>query len=204
MNRVMRTSTVTQRPLRERLMEQTREAILDGLGEQLAESGLRDFSIPKVAKRAGVSVRTVYRYFPTREALLDSLDDWVNRRLGHPDFPATPDEAAAVAADMFPRFADNAAMLQAQIQSTAGRELKLHARRSRARQFEKLLATETRHLPPDDAKEAAAIFYLLCSSTTWQFLHDVWGFDAAQAARAATRAQKTLLADLRRNKGRDK
>ncbi|MGA0198623.1 MAG: helix-turn-helix domain-containing protein [Prochlorotrichaceae cyanobacterium] len=32
------------------------------------------FSIPDAAKLAGVSARTIYRYFPNREALLQQFD----------------------------------------------------------------------------------------------------------------------------------
>lgn len=46
------------------------------LAEHVSERGLLEFSIPAIARLAGVSHRTVYNYFPNREALLDEFSAW--------------------------------------------------------------------------------------------------------------------------------
>ena len=52
-----------------------------------------DCSLDEIAKRAGVGPGTLYRHFPTREALVDALmRDWADR--------VTSDADAAVAADL--------------------------------------------------------------------------------------------------------
>ena len=52
-----------------------------------------DCSLDEIAKRAGVGPGTLYRHFPTREALVDALmRDWAER--------VTSDAEAAVAADL--------------------------------------------------------------------------------------------------------
>jgi AcrR family transcriptional regulator len=52
-----------------------------------------DCSLDEIAKRAGVGPGTLYRHFPTREALVDALmRDWAER--------VTSDAQAAVAADL--------------------------------------------------------------------------------------------------------
>src|SRR3954449_2901973 len=90
-------------PLRERQTSQTRAAILEALGAELGAGGIEDFSVARLARRAGVSERTVYRHFPTREALLDGLSEWYNERVA--DFPdrvaaeAIPQTIAQVFAD---------------------------------------------------------------------------------------------------------
>ena len=40
--------------------------------------------MPQVAAEAGVLLRTLYRYFPTREAMFDAVGDHVVARLGLP------------------------------------------------------------------------------------------------------------------------
>ena len=60
-------------PLREKQASETRAAIVAALAEQVLDHGMVDFSIPRLAERAGVSVRTVYRYFPNREDLLNAV-----------------------------------------------------------------------------------------------------------------------------------
>lgn len=54
------------------LRERVATAILDAAAVALAERG-DDASMADVAEAAGVARATLYRYFPTREALLDAL-----------------------------------------------------------------------------------------------------------------------------------
>jgi len=56
-------------PLRERQRELTRNAILDAYLELAHVDGASAISIPAVARTAGVSPRTIYRYFPTKGEL---------------------------------------------------------------------------------------------------------------------------------------
>src|SRR5215218_1565947 len=51
---------------------QTRTAILDALVRVIAR-GVAELSMPAVAQEAGVSLRTVYRHFPTKRDLLSAL-----------------------------------------------------------------------------------------------------------------------------------
>lgn len=60
-----------QRPLRADA-RRNRERVLEGAREVFAEHG-RDAQMDDVAKRAGVGVGTVYRHFPTKEALVSAL-----------------------------------------------------------------------------------------------------------------------------------
>lgn len=55
--------------LREAQQEQTRQAILDAYLELAHDDSAVNVSVPAVAEKAGVSVRTVYRYFPSKEEL---------------------------------------------------------------------------------------------------------------------------------------
>jgi len=61
----------SERPLRADA-RRNRERVLEGAREVFAEHG-RDAQMDDVAKRAGVGVGTVYRHFPTKEALVAAL-----------------------------------------------------------------------------------------------------------------------------------
>jgi AcrR family transcriptional regulator len=50
-----------------------REAILDAALELFAERGFHGTAVPLVAKRANVGAGTVYRYFESKEALVNAL-----------------------------------------------------------------------------------------------------------------------------------
>src|SRR5688572_9549807 len=62
-------------PTRREHAELTRQRIIEALMDLLVEERPSTISIPAVAKRAGVSVRTVYHHFPTKEALFDAMPD---------------------------------------------------------------------------------------------------------------------------------
>ena len=62
------TSPQSGRPARRADAELNRSRILDAARESLAESG--DASMQSIAKRAGIGQGTLYRHFPTREALV--------------------------------------------------------------------------------------------------------------------------------------
>lgn len=60
-------------PLRAEQAAATRLRVLDAAIDLLHEADSGDVAIPDVAERAGVSVRTAYRVFPTSEDLLEGV-----------------------------------------------------------------------------------------------------------------------------------
>lgn len=67
--------TGVRRRLKERLREATRAAILDAAESVYAEQGFEAGRMEQVARRAGVSVGTLYNYFADRKSLVASLLD---------------------------------------------------------------------------------------------------------------------------------
>jgi len=66
-------TTLEMPSLREEQVRLTQQRILDTFESELLERGYADISIRSVAKRAGISVPTVYRHYPNKEALLLAL-----------------------------------------------------------------------------------------------------------------------------------
>ena len=62
---------------RDRQREETRQQILRAVARQLEAGEMEDLSFAEVAKEAGVGERTVYRHFPTKEALLGAFWSWM-------------------------------------------------------------------------------------------------------------------------------
>ena len=72
-------STVAHRPLRADA-RRNREKILAAAGEAFGRSGL-ECQVEDIARRAGVGVGTVYRHFPTKDALVTALAEAYVERL---------------------------------------------------------------------------------------------------------------------------
>src|SRR3984957_19430878 len=51
-------------------IERSRHSVLTAALELLSESGVGGFSVDEVARRSGVAKTTIYRHWPTREALV--------------------------------------------------------------------------------------------------------------------------------------
>src|SRR3954470_11584954 len=175
-------------PLRHRQTVATRSVILEALGAELAGGSMEDFSVARLARRAGVSERTVYRHFATREALLDGLSEWYNERVA--DFPdgISADAIAPTIAQVFADFDMHESLARAVLASPGGREMRRHARAARLARLDAALTPALDRVDPERAAAARASIFALCSAQTWQSMRDEGGLDGAAAGHAVARA----------------
>lgn len=76
--------TATRRyvsPQRQEQAAETRAAILEAFVEQLSEPGRDTLSPIEVARRVGVSPRTVHLHFPNRDSQLQAIGEWFDQHL---------------------------------------------------------------------------------------------------------------------------
>lgn len=185
------------RSLREENAERTRERIADAVAAHLAERGTEGLSLPTVARRAGVSVATIYRYHPTREALLEAYNAWVQSRLGIRSYRFEVDEFPASVANAFRGFDAIEPTVRAQLNLAASRESFAHVRSRRLADMAANLEPVTRRLSPKDRAKACAAFATLTGAPAWQMMRDEWGLTGAEAGDAAAWAVRALLGALR-------
>jgi AcrR family transcriptional regulator len=187
-------------PLRERQSAETRAAILEALGAELAAGGLEEFSVARLARRAGVSERTVFRHFPTRETLLDGLSQWFNDRVA--DFPhdVSAEAIPTTIAQVFADFDEHEALARAVLASPGGREFRRHARAARLARLEAALAPVLDGADAERAAAARGLVFALCSARTWQTMRDEGGLDGAAAGRAVAHAIQLILDDAESTK----
>ena len=180
--------------LRARQRALTRRTILDGVLALVAEGDLDEVSIPAVSRRCGVSVATIYRYFPTKAALLDAAA-WVpsaDVATSRPDL-VTGDGFRAYLVALWTGFADNLPLVRHQAASAAGREMRV-ARLEPGRAW---LSAELAALgldPEHDAtKRLVSLYLLLGGSLSLLELHDRQGLRVEDAADEVVWAASTLL-----------
>ena len=113
--------------LRDAHREDTRRRILEAVNQLLAEEHPASVSVPAVARRSGVSVPTIYRYFPTKEALLDasatSIDVQTRAWLGG-EAPVPGKNLGEFLRRMWSELAENLPALRASQMSGLGKELR--------------------------------------------------------------------------------
>lgn len=196
-------TSISERP-RQRAAQKaaTRERIVDGLVAELT-AGERDLSIERLARRVGVSPRTIYVHFRDREELLAALDERVNRQLlVQPEY-GDPDGLVAGTAAEFRDASENAELLLAQLRTGLGRELRERSRLERAERVQEALEPLLDGLTADERREALAVILLLRGADAWRALHEDHGLDSEGCARSVAWAMSALIADLRRRSGEE-
>jgi AcrR family transcriptional regulator len=185
-------------PLRAEQAERTRDRILEAFAEQLAEA--RDeFSIPRVAARAGVSTRTVYHHFPNREAQIEALAAWIEKRAGADEPPRRPEELPAYAAARYAAFFADEAVMRAQLAPGVAVHVRARRRRGRERAIEACIAQTG--APTEEVTLAAALIKHLIGGHAGIQLIDQLGLSREQALRGAQWLIRLAVDALRRGDG---
>lgn len=177
-----------------------RARIIDSLIALLIEGG--DINHDRVAERAGVGRRTVYRYFPDRQALMGSIAERVQALAGpRVGFPRTEADLTGAMAATYEGFDEIADIVTVMRSTPQGRAARLAQREQRQAAYRAVTADAVRDLPPEDQPLATAMLQVL-HTTPWLEMRDHWGLNGSQIARACGWAMEVLLDDLRRRGGK--
>jgi AcrR family transcriptional regulator len=184
-------------PLRQRQAQQVRTALLEAAISQLEGSMSSDVSMAEVAEAAGVSLRTLYRYFPDRASLLDAAGDHLYRSLGVPFGIARPEDIAASFREASRRLGTRPQLARALVRSEPGKLSRSTVRRQRLEAIRGALGPLTDSLDPHTAQRASAVIAHLCSAASWVSIADECGISDADAQEAVGWAIDALVATLR-------
>lgn len=184
--------------LRDQQAALARERILGAVAELLERDGSAELTMPQVAEASGVSLRTVYRYFPTREALLAAAGRWIGTDLLKQGYPASLDDVA----DSFERacseFDEHPGLVRAMALSDVGREARSSRRRERVDAIRRVLEQEVGALDTDELRRATAVLAYLHNMLAYTTLREEQELSGAEIGEAVGWAIRTLVADLRR------
>ncbi|MBT2445616.1 TetR/AcrR family transcriptional regulator [Streptomyces sp. ISL-43] len=188
-------------PLRAEQLEQTRQRIFQTLTEAIADETVEELTIPLVARRAKIAVRTVYRHFPTREELFGAWGDWAQAHL-HVlmlSYPDTLEGLRRTIPELYRSYDEHEALIRAMLNSKAALPLRRQGRAHRFSSVETALAEVTAASSPTARRRAVAVLYLLVSAPAWQAMREQAGLDGAEAGEAAAWAVRVLTDALHRD-----
>jgi AcrR family transcriptional regulator len=197
----------TKQPtLRERQHEATRNLILDALVDQLAETGAFDYSAFELARRANVSVRTIYRHFPDRDALLAAMSTRVNERIGLYNLPTETGKLPETARILFRKFDENPQLVMAQITTSAGGQVRSAGRKDRIARVRQGIDALAPELDAATRQARTAVLACLLSANTWHRMRDEFGMTGADSGEALAwaieRIQEAIVEENRKAKAR--
>lgn len=191
----MTSNRTYQSALREAQANKTREQILAGLVRTMA-SGITEISIPAVAKEAGVSVPTVYRYFPTKRALVEALGGYLAAKAGLGQVvarpPSSPEELAALARRMHEASEGLDDVLRAAAASELGRELRKDAIPMRIKTIAHALAPVRDRFDEAEWSHLCNVVLVLASSATIRAFKDYLQLPGKDSGDAVAWAIETL------------
>jgi len=179
--------------------ERTRRAILEAMADVIGETKGIGFSVQAVANRAGVTHRTIYNHFPTREALCQGFSDYVDELLmastGEPP-PAIPsvEELPAMTGGLYRALARHDRHARAYVMLMIGNRGPLKNWSSRTDAIEKQVARRAVAGAPIPPKLAAAAVRMFVSTMGWHLLTEQCGLSTDEASATSAWATQTLLA----------
>ena len=175
-------------------MARTRRRIVDAVVAITSSDHPAALTVPAVSELAGVSVRTVYRHFPTKEALLDSLQEIGGRAVTELALArhVALDELGALLRQTWNALVPLEPTLRAQHLTPAGREARARRIAWRRVQLSETIAPALAGLDPVSADRLLGLVETLVSSATL-FELTAQGLDADQAADTAMWAVHAAL-----------
>lgn len=184
--------------LREQQATAARQRILGAVAKLLDEAEVEDLTMPHVAKASGISLRTVYRYYPTREQLLEAAGRWIGADLLGQGYPQSLDDIADTFEDGCRQFARHPGLVRALAVSQLGREVRAPRRGERLDAIRAALRAEVGDLPAEELRQAEAVLAYLHNMLAFTTLREEHGLAADEIAAALGWAIRTLVDDLRR------
>jgi AcrR family transcriptional regulator len=182
--------------VRDARSQAVRDQVLNGVAALLDRG--EELTFTRVANAAGVPERTVYRYFPTREALLAAVFEWSNRKLGFDgNLPVDLATTIALVRLVFPGFDKIAPVIHELLIAPEGLQARRANLANRRRAAVKVIRKEAPQLDRTSTKRLAAALQLLTSAAAWQTLRDYWDMDGEEAGESVALAIELLLAGAR-------
>jgi AcrR family transcriptional regulator len=188
---------MTSISLRDQHAAMTRERILKAVADLLERGDPGELTMPGVAEASGVSLRTIYRYYPTREELLEAAGRWIGDELLKHPYPRDLDEVADLYQVGCRDFDERPGLVRALAFSQLGQRVRGYRRRERLESIERALRSELTGLSQGELRRAEAVLAYLHNMLAYTTLREENGLSGEEIGEAIGWAIRTLIEDLR-------
>jgi AcrR family transcriptional regulator len=176
--------------------DHTERLILQSALAVLEDDSFNALTVRAVARKAGMSERTIFRYFATREDFLDAVAREFTRLLNMPPAPQTLDELLSMPRRLYASFEPHAKLIAVVFHTEIFPRMKAGAAQQRWLAIGKLLDREFRKAPPRARKIAAANIRYFLSAATWHYYRFIFRFDPEETIACADTAIRQALEGL--------
>lgn len=182
--------------LSERKNDLTRGMIVEAALGLLQQTSVSDLTVRAVAQHANISERTVFRYFQSRDVLLDAVAGQLLVRMELPDPPRTMDELLAAPRALYTAFETHAELTEAALHTDLVGRMRALLGGARRQAVGRLL---DQAMPDADGAQreiaTANICYHLAAST-WHYYRNAFGFGLDTCIACAETAVRQALNGL--------
>lgn len=182
-------------PLRAHQKEQTREMILAAVGTILSAGSTDTVTFAEVARVAGITMRTIFRHFPTREELLSAFWKWQLEQTGGQTIlgPSSTEGLLEKIKEFFESLDSEENLIRAVISSPEGREIRKEANRIRLEKMLEFVKSVVPELSKRERHSMASGIITVSSVLSWMFMRDNCGYDGKRAGEAAALTVQMIL-----------
>ena len=162
--------------------------------------GITELTVPAVAREAGVSVRTVYRHFGSKSALVESIGTYFGARseLAKLPQPAGLDDLEASVARLFRRVDDLDPDARAVLDTDVGREARRMTLPFRLATIRRGFEQAAPGLPEDEMNHLVRLGLILTSSFSRHAWTEYLDLDPEAAAAEVAWAIRTMIAGAKK------
>lgn len=188
-------------PLRRQQQEMTINAIMHAVKTIILEGNLHNFTIHNVAKRAGVSYGSVYRYFESREALIKGFRDWSLKHISPApsSYVETLEALPAWVERTIPLFMEHFPKIRALYAAMSA--MQIHEVHEESKERDEWIARLVENAAPDadedTRKASASVIRLLVSMQEWITLYYRYGLKEREMILTVTEGIKAQIQYLK-------
>jgi len=172
--------------LRDKKANFTRALLLDSAIELLQEYAISDLSFKQISENAGVSERTMFRYFESRAQFLDELTVKMYALLQVPTIPDDSQQLFVYLEALYRQFEQNPKLVEMLLASDFLSRILQTTAHNRFLEIKALLIRDYPHCPEDLITMTAANLRYIMSATSWRYYRANFGFDPATSIKSAS------------------
>ncbi len=155
--------------LQEKKAAFTQKLLLDAACELIETIDISELSFKKVSEKAGISQRTMFRYFTTREAFLDALTARLYIELDLPDIPDTVHELPNYIAVLYKKLDAQPRKVNVLLSADLLPRVLSTTAKARLEALKKLLAEAYPNCSKADITKTAANLRYVMSASSWRY-----------------------------------
>ena len=193
MSRSMSTANFT---LKDRQTDATQKLIVSTAVELLETDGVTATTARAVAKKAGISERTVFRYYGSREEFLDAIAEEAASKMHTPPPPDEIGKLADYVSDLYRRFEEFEPLLKGALHTEISKRIRATVARRRWTAVRALIDNAAPYRSSSDRKIAATNISYYLSASTWQYYRFTFDLSAKDAEKYARSAVALFVADI--------